>query len=265
LNSTPTPYRHRHDGIEFDPDTLQDSDKWLRGDVMKTLRSRKDYAPITQVNTFCLDYSRSMTHELMRNLFKTVFLLVMGLESRKTYDAIHFFGSGFHEVAGFGNTDVYTDRKLLFRVLRNVAQQGGGKITYGGIGGTNISAGVAESHKRLHAFVKELREEDPEANLVESLFVLTDGQPTMGITDLPELRAFIDEKRKDGNVAIKGIYLKHPDDKSDFITQIFGPQNAVSASSFEDTVTTFVEVMGKTYREQRRKFKEVQRRRKMQG
>lgn len=283
------PYRHRHDGIEFDPETIQDPAKWLRGEVMKTLRSRKDFAPITQVNTFCLDYSRSMTHELMRDLFKTVFLLVMGLESRKTYDAIHFFGSGFHEVAGFENNDSFTDRKILFRVLRNIAQQGGGVVTYGGIGGTNISAGVSESHQRLLAFMKELKEEDPEANVVASIFVLTDGQPTMGIVDLPELHDLIQKKREDGNVAIKGIFLNPPDeapwtldpfeqkrqaqiygdtsnvDPSSFIRKIFGPQNAVTATTFEDTVTTFVQVMSKTYREQRRKFREEEKRRKIQS
>ncbi|MEM9525663.1 MAG: hypothetical protein AAGA31_03590 [Bacteroidota bacterium] len=283
------PYRHRHDGIEFDPETIQDPDKWLRGEVMKTLRSRKDFAPITQVNTFCLDYSRSMTHDLMRDLFKTVFLLVMGLESRKTYDAIHFFGSGFHEVAGFGNNDSFTDRKLLFRVLRNIAQQGGGVVTYGGIGGTNISAGVTESHKRLLAFMEKLKEEDPEANVVASIFVLTDGQPTMGVVDLEELHDLIQAKREDGNVAIKGIFLNPPFEKpppldpferkrqekifgdlsepepASFIRKIFGPQNAVTATSFEDTVTTFVQVMSKTYREQRRKFREEEKRRKIQS
>ncbi|MEL7159355.1 MAG: vWA domain-containing protein, partial [Bacteroidota bacterium] len=169
-----------------------------------------------------------------------------------------------HEVAGFENTDIFTDRKILFKVLRTVAQQGGGKIIYGGVGGTNISAGVAESHKRLNEFVARLRKEKPEARVVESLFVLTDGQPTMGLTDLQELHDFIEEKRQDGNVAIKGIYLKHPDDKSDFITEIFGAGNAVSADSFEDTVMTFVQVMSRTYQEQRRKFRAAEKRRKMQ-
>jgi len=229
-----------------DPETVQYQDKWLRGDVMKTLRGRKDYAHICQVNTFCLDYSRSMTHELMRDLFKVVFILVMGLEGRKSYDAIHFFGSDFYEVINFDDSGRYTNRSILFRVLRNISEIYVNRVVYSGTGGTNISAGVRKSHERLKAFTEKLSEEQPDLKYVTSLFVLTDGQPTMGITDLDDLNTFIEQKRQDGNVSIKGIFLKHEDD-------------------FKQTVTTFVQIMGQTYRAQRQDFKAAEKRKRLLG
>jgi hypothetical protein len=259
------PYRHRHDGVEFDPETVQDQDKWLRGDVMKTLRGRKDFAHICQVNTFCLDYSRSMTHELMRDLFKVVFILVMGLEGRKSYDAIHFFGSDFYEVINFDERGKYTNRSVLFRVLRNISEIHVNRIIYSGVGGTNISAGVRKSHEKLTAFAGKLREEQPDLKFVSSLFVLTDGQPTMGITDLDDLNTFIEQKRQEGNVSIKGIFLKHEDDASDMITRIFGKEHAVESSTFKQTVTTFVQIMGRTYRAQRQDFRAAEKRRRLLG
>ncbi len=259
------PYRHRHDGVEFDPETVQDQDKWLRGDVMKTLRGRKDYAHICQVNTFCLDYSRSMTHELMRDLFKVVFILVMGLEGRKSYDAIHFFGSDFYEVVNFDDSGRYTNRSILFRVLRNISEIYVNRVVYSGTGGTNISAGVRKSHERLKAFTEKLSEEQPDLKYVTSLFVLTDGQPTMGITDLDDLNTFIEQKRQDGNVSIKGIFLKHEDDASDMIARIFGQEHAVESSTFKQTVTTFVQIMGQTYRAQRQDFKAAEKRKRLLG
>ncbi|WP_020568112.1 vWA domain-containing protein [Neolewinella persica] len=259
------PYRHRHDGIEFDPETVQDQDKWLRGDVMKTLRSKRNFAPITQVNTFCLDYSRSMTHELMRDLFKVVFLLVMGLEGRRSYDAIHFFGSDFYEVVGFNDGQSFTNRSVLFRVLRNISEVHTHRVIYGGVGGTNISAGVDKSHEKLKTFTEELSRNHPEMNFVSSLFVLTDGQPTIGIYDLEELGAFIEGKRRDGDIAIKGIYLKPPQDTSDFMTRIFGAEHAVEATTFDETVRTFVHVMARTYKAQRKSFRAAEKRQRMLG
>lgn len=259
------PYRHRHDGIEFDPETVQDQDKWLRGDVMKTLRSKRNFAPITQVNTFCLDYSRSMTHDLMRDLFKVVFLLIMGLEGRRSYDAIHFFGSDFYEVVGFRKGQGFTNRSLLFRVLRNISEVHTHRVIYGGVGGTNISAGVDKSHSKLKSFTEELGQNYPEMNFVSSLFVLTDGQPTIGIFDLEDLGAFIEGKRADGDIAIKGIYLKPPQDTSDFMQQIFGAEHAVEATTFDETVRTFVRVMARTYKAQRKTFKAVEKRRRILG
>jgi hypothetical protein len=81
---------------------------------------------------------------------------------------------------------------------------------------------------------------------VSSLLVLTDGQLTVGMINIPKLRTFIDGFRDGGEVPIKGIYLKHPDDHSEMISQIFGPLNSVEATSFDELVTTFVQTMGRS-------------------
>ncbi|MEM6769378.1 MAG: vWA domain-containing protein [Bacteroidota bacterium] len=259
------PYRHRHDGVEFDPDTVQDQDKWLRGEVMKTLRSRKEYASITQVNTFCLDFSRSMNHDLMRNLFKVVFLLVTGLEGRDTYDAIHFFGSKFLEAVDFTDAKGFTSRTALARILSKIATVDRNYVVYSGFGGTNISDAVEKSHAKIMAFSQRLEEERPDVRYVRSILVLTDGQPTVGVINLEKLNEFIAGFREQGNVSIKGIYLKHPDDRSDFIARIFGVRNAVEASSFEELIATFVQTMSLTYRQQRKDYRQQQKRKRLQG
>lgn len=258
------PFRHRHDGVEFDPETIQDQDKWLRGDVMKTLRTRKNYAPITQVNVFCLDFSRSMNHDLMRNLFKVVFLLVSGLEGRETYDAIHFFGSDFRESVSFTDSRGYTTRGVLAKILSHVATIEQGSVVYSGFGGTNISAAVQNSHARIQAFSKKLKEEKPDLRFVKSVLILTDGQPTVGIINLPVLREFIDGFRDD-DVSIKGIYLKHPLEQSDFMARIFGAMHSVEATSFEELIASFVQTMSLTYRQQRKDYRAAQKRKRLLG
>jgi len=139
------------------------------------------------------------------------------------------------------------------------------RIVYSGTGGTNISAGVQKSHEKLKVFAEKLSEEEPDLKFVTSLFVLTDGQPTMGITDLDKLNAFIEEKRQDGDVSIKGIFLKHEDDASDMISRIFGREHAVASTTFKQTVTTFVQIMGRTYRAQRREFRAAEKRKRLLG
>ena len=104
------PYRHNHDGVEFDPYTVQDPNKWIRARVMKTLQHRVVRGEVAQVNTFCLDLSGSMNHEKMRNLFKLLFLLIYGLEDRKSYDAVHFFNNAFIKTVPFSKH--YTNRNL---------------------------------------------------------------------------------------------------------------------------------------------------------
>lgn len=259
------PYRHRHDGVEFDPETIQDQDKWLRGEVMKTLRSRRNYAPITQVNVFCLDFSRSMNHELMRNLFKVVFLLVTGLEGRETYDAIHFFGSKFREAVNFTDASGYTSRKVLAKILSHVATIENGSVIYSGFGGTNISAAVENSYERIQAFGRLLEEEKPDLRFVKSILILTDGQPTVGVINIPKLGELIEEYRRGDEVSIKGIYLKHPDDKADFMARIFGPMHSVEATSFEELIASFVQTMSLTYRKQRRQYRAEQKRKRLLG
>ncbi len=247
------PYRHSHDGVEFDPMTVQDQDKWMRANVMRTLRKKIDRGEVIQVNAFALDSSGSMEHERMRNLFKILYLLVLGLEDRKSYDAFHFFSTYFNETANF--TNLYTNRRLLFKVLRKIATISDWQVKYGGGGGTNISEAIEQSYIRIQNYVKKLKDIDPEANIACSLFVITDGEPTVGITDLPELAAFIEEKRKEGDVAIKGIFIKEEEAAPDFMEQIFGAQHYVETTDFSEAVNKFVTIMTQTYKAQRRAFK----------
>jgi len=201
------PFRHSHDGLEFDPMTIQDQDKWLRGDIMKTLRRRIDRGEVEQINSFCLDTSGSMDHERMRNLFKILYLMVLGLEDRKSYDSFHFINTYFEEGVNFGIE--YTNRKLLFNILRRISKIKKKKnVVYGGNGGTNISEGIQECHARILDFEKELQEKKPEVNVARSLFVITDGEPSMGIVNTDKLHHFVNEKRTDGDVEIKAIYIK---------------------------------------------------------
>ncbi len=247
------PYRHSHDGVEFDPETIQDQDKWVRANVMKTLRTKVDKGEVSQVNAFCLDSSGSMDHERMRNLFKILYLLILGLEDRKSFDAIHFFNYYFEETVNF--SDDYTNRSLLFRVLKRIAILTKEGVVYGGHGGTNISDGVLKCHDQIQEFVKNLKDKKPNANVVTSLFVITDGEPSMGIINVDELGEFVESKRKEGDVAIKGIYIKPEDDESDFMGDIFGKDNFVENTSFKEAVNDFVSIMTATYKEQRKAFK----------
>ncbi|NJC26866.1 vWA domain-containing protein [Neolewinella antarctica] len=248
-----TTNRHAIDGPEFDPEILVQPEKYLRGEVMKTFREKRREIPIAQVNAFCLDYSKSMTHEPMRNLFKLVFLLILGLEDRKTFDAIYFFGSDFINVVDFGKG--YTDRQLLFPILRFLSTVQGYQVYYAGKGYTNISAGIDESQGRVVDFAASLAGEDPDLRLVRSVFMLTDGEPTGGIFDPDKLRDFIEEKREGGTIAIKGIYLNTGDNVGSTVTHIFGAEHTVETDSFEHAVTTFVNLMTATYKEQRRAYR----------
>ena len=250
------PYRHNHDGVEFDPSTIQDQDKWLRARVMKTLRNKVVQGEVEQVNTFCLDYSGSMNHEKMRNLFKLLFLLIYGLEDRKSYDAVHFFSTEFIETANFSKK--YTNRNLLFKVLSKIAVIEEGTIRYRGLGGTNISDGILNCHQRIIEFSKNLHSKNPTINIACSLFVITDGEPSIGIYEPDELHDFIAKKRKEGNVAIKGIYIKPKDEaeeEGEFLPKIFGPEHYIETTEFKDAIDKFVAIMTKTYQEQRKEFK----------
>ncbi len=259
------PYRHSSDGIEFDPDTVQDSDKWMTGDVMKTLRMKVDRADAEQINAFALDSSGSMTHDKMRNLFKILYLLVLGLEDRKTYDAFHFFSTFFIEAADF--TDQYTNRTLLFKVLRKISFIKRGKVSYGGNGGTNISQGVFECHDRMKAFAEKIQKEKPDTTFLKSIFVLTDGEPTIGIFNTEELSKAIEERRKDGDVAIKGLFLKPKPDENEwvgrpFMEEIFGKDEFVETDEIMTAINEFVYIMSLTYKQQRKALKQAKKAKK---
>jgi hypothetical protein len=77
----------------------------------------------------------------------------------------------------------------------------------------------------------------------------------MGIINIEELHDFIEMKRIEGNVAIKGIYIKPEGADSSFIPQIFGENNYVETTEFNEAVNKFVSIMTQTYKEQRREFK----------
>ncbi len=254
------PYRHSIDGVEFDAETLQQPDKWIRGEVMKTLQMKVDRADAEQINAFAMDSSGSMRGEKMRNLFKIIFLLVLGLEDRKTYDAFHFFGTSFIEAANLSND--YTNRSLLFNILRNIASIKRGKVVYAGRGGTNISDGVFQCHERIMAFSEKLKKEKPDVHHLKSIFVITDGEPSIGIVNVDELHEAIKEKRADGNVAIKGIYLKAQQVEGEeieetFMEDIFGRQQYVESSEFNEILNQFVYIMSLTYKLQRKELKSI--------
>ena len=255
------PYRHNHDGVEFDPMTIQDQDKWLRARVMKTLRHKVVHGEVEQVNTFCLDFSGSMDHDRMRNLFKVVFLLILGLEDRKSYDAVHFFSTEFIETSNFSSD--YTNRSLLFKILKKIAVFKDRKPVYGGMGGTNISDGVTHCHQRTLDFMQEIHAKNTAINITASIFVITDGEPSLGIFKPAMLHDFIDAKRQEGNVAIKGIYIKPEEDNSTFMAEIFGQGNYVETTDFKEAVDRLVAIMTRTYREQRKDFKWLQKQRKI--
>ena len=246
--------RHAVDGPEFDPETLSQPDKYLRGEVMKTFRPRRRTEAVTQINALCLDYSQSMVNEPMRHLFMIVFLILLGLEDRRSFDAVYFFGGNFIPVVDF-STD-YDTRKVLLRILLMVSSVNGNSIWYKGVGLTNISAGVGESHRRILEFAEEMQARHPDMHIVRSLFVVTDGIPTAGIFRPDQLRHYIEELRAEGPVAIKGIYLDTGDrNAGEVVTEIFRPEHAVETREFGDAVVTFVDTMTRTYKAQRAAFR----------
>ncbi|MFK7810744.1 MAG: vWA domain-containing protein [Saprospiraceae bacterium] len=260
------PYRHSHDGIEFDPTTIQDQNKWMTGEVMKTLETKIKKGDAIQINAFALDASGSMDHDRMRNLFKILYLLILGLEDRKTYDAVHFFNSDFMEAAGF--TDQFTNRKMLYKVLKSISYVSRDKgVVYGGYGGTDISIGVKECHSQIKELSQKMEKLHPEMLHLKSIFVITDGRPSIGIVNYEQLNEFLNEKRSDGDVAIKGIYIKAPEGEEEgfdlniykhpgeggwgFMESIFGKEEFVETDDFGEAVREFVYIMTKTYRSQR--------------
>ena len=241
--------RHDVSGIEFDPATINDQNKWLRGEVMKTMKTKTKLGEIEQINAFCLDFSGSMRHARMRNLFKVLYLLILGLEDRRSYDAFHFFNSAFIEGSNF--TEEFTKRSLLFNILSKISIIEKDKVLYSGYLGTNIGEGVLECHNRIHAFKEKIKQKKPNSDFACSMFVITDGEPSIGIIDLDELNDFIQEKREDGEIAIKGIYIKDKEDDNNFMESIFGEDEFVETTEFGEAVNNFVSIMTKTYKEQR--------------
>jgi len=242
--------------------TIQDRRKWMRGDIMKMLKTNVSRANAEQINIFLLDHSGSMRGQRMRNVFKIIYLLVLGLESRKTFDAYHFFGSAFLEGADFSAT--YSNRSILFQILKKVARIHRWRIMYSGAGGTNISEGIDESHKRLVDFAKKMREKNPNTFYFTSIFVITDGVPSVGIRNEVKLGHFIEEKREEGDVAIKGLYLKPEGDTDyEFMEEVFGKDNYVVSSDLAEAINQLVYITSSTYKLQRKELKYAKRKAKL--
>ncbi len=248
------PYRHSLDGVEFDPETFGDQFKWQSGEVMRTLRHEVARGDVEQLNAFALDSSGSMEHGKMRNLFKILYLLVLGLEDRKSHDAFHFFGTYFIETVNI--SDTYTNRSVLYTIIRNIAKIMGKEVVYGGRGGTNISEGVTRCHQEILTLKNKLQLAQPELNLLCSIFVITDGEPSIGIVNTDELSEMIEDLRRDGEIAIKGIFVKPENEEEDgaFMNPVFGEDNYVETDNFEKAIHELVLLMGRTYKQQRKEM-----------
>lgn len=94
--------------------------------------------------------------------------------------------------------------------------------------------------------------------------MITDGEPSLGISEIPLLNAFIDEKRKDGDVEIKGIFIKSVEDTDvGLLEGIFGENHYVETTDFQDGVSKFVRIMTDTYKQQRKSYKWKRKKRKL--
>ncbi len=248
------PYRHSLDGVEFDPQTFGDQFKWQSGEVMRTLQHDTARGYAEQLNAFALDSSGSMEHEKMRNLFKILYLLVLGLEDRKSHDAFHFFGTYFIETVNI--SDTYTNRSVLYNIIRNIAKIIDNEVVYGGRGGTNISEGIIRCNDEVIALKDKLQRADPELNLLCSIFVITDGEPSIGIINTADLSSMIEDLRQRGDIAIKGIFVKPENEEEDgaFMKPVFGEGNFVETDDFEKAIHELVLLMSKTYKQQRKKI-----------
>ncbi len=248
------PYRHSLDGVEFDPETFGDQFKWQSGEVMRTLRHEVARGEAEQLNAFALDSSGSMEHEKMRNLFKILYLLVLGLEDRKSHDAFHFFGTFFIETVNI--SDTYTNRSVLYTIIRNIAKIVGTEVIYGGRGGTNISEGITRCHEEVMTLKNKLQLAQPELNLLCSIFVITDGEPSIGVINTEDLSGMIEGLRQNGEIAIKGIFVKPENEDEDgaFMKPVFGEDNYVETDDFEKAIHELVLLMSRTYKQQRREM-----------
>ena len=90
-------------------------------------------------------------------------------------------------------------------------------------------------------------------NLLCSIFVITDGEPSIGIINTEELSDIIEGLRQEGNIAIKGIFVKPENEDEDgaFMKPVFGEGNFVETDDFEKAIQELVLLMTKTYKQQR--------------
>lgn len=251
------PYRHSIDGIEFDPETIQNVDKWLKGEVMKTINIKQQIHQSLHINCFAMDSSGSMDNTKMRNLFKLIYLMITGLAGKASYDSFHFFGTYFVPAAEFNHS--FNSKNLLYKILKKITLINSNlKIEYSGIGGTNISGAITKCHERIKEFAKPF--EKQELNHFKSLFVITDGEPSIGIVEPNEIAELVNQKRQDGNVSIKGIYVGPPSSLP-FMPAIFGKDEYVETDNFETAITELIDIMSRTFEQQRKLLKQSKKQR----
>ena len=243
------PIRRTVDGVEVDREALLLPQKYLRAEIMKPMTSVIDYKNIHQLNTFCLDTSGSMNHGRMRNLFKLMYLLVLGLEDKVSYDSFHFFSNKFESGVEFG-TD-FTNKKVLFKILASISTLKNGRVIYAGTGGTNISDGMTKSYERIQAFSKELVAKHPDILIVKSMFVISDGEPSLGLVNIEDLKELVENQRSESNISINGLYIYPEEEATSYMTDIFGVGHAIEADNFDQTVTGLVNLMIREYKQQR--------------
>ena len=241
--------RRTIDGVEVDPEALLVPEKYLRAEIMKPMTSVKDYKNIHQLNTFCLDTSGSMNHERMRNLFKLLYLLVLGLEDKVSYDSFHFFSNKFVSGVEFGTG--FTNKKVLFKILTSISTLKNGKVIYSGTGGTNIGDGMKKSYERIQEFGEKLVAKYPDILIVKSMFVISDGEPSLGLINLDDLKELVEKQREESNISINGLYIFPEEEATSYMTDIFGASHAIEADNFDQTVTGLVNLMIREYKQQR--------------
>jgi len=141
-------------------------------------------------------------------------------------------------------------------VLRSISKIKDGKVFYEGKRGTNISASVVECHQRIQNFIRKKGFDSSGKKYLTSVFVITDGEPSAGILDTNLLREKINEKRNEGNTAIKGIYIKPKGEESISMEQFFGLNEFVETEDFDNAIERFIQAMSATYIQQGRKLKQ---------
>lgn len=255
--------RHIIDGGEIDPGAFLDPQKWYRAEVTKSMKIKNVTKEIEQVNTFCLDFSGSMNHDRMRNLYKLLFLFIQGLEGYRSFNAIHFFNQMFKE--GLSFEESYTDRSLLYGILRKISTIENGSLVYGGKGGTNISDALLKSHILSENFISKIKAKFPEKEIVSTIFLITDGQPTVGIIKTENLRELVMNLQNQSGVSIKAAFISPEGSDHGFVEQIFGEGNYVETHNFDEGVKKIVSILVQTFKKQRKEYKWKLRKQKQQN
>jgi hypothetical protein len=67
----------------------------------------------------------------------------------------------------------------------------------------------------------------------------------------------IERRRKNSNIAIKGIYLKPEKEKyASFMERIFGKNHFIETSDFAEAIQRLIYIMTQTYKQQRNELRQ---------